>query len=235
MTELVVEDERYVVRVPKALSEVAVLVEPLSVAAKAAVDLDTFLRRYPWEPVALRALVLGAGPIGLLAAMMLRSRDIETVVYSREPAGSDRAELVRSFGASYVSAADVALPELASRVGAADVVFEAVGVAKVAFAAIHALARNGIFVLSGVPGPSRTVEADLDDIMRDIVLKNQVLFGTVNASRSAFEESVGYLERFMVLFPNAVRRLITKRAKLEDVPALLRHRGGIKDVIQLAD
>lgn len=92
MTELVVEDERYLVRVPKPLADVAVLVEPLTIAAKAAVDLDAMLRRYPWEPAGLRALVLGAGPIGLLAAMMLRSRDVDTFVYSLQPADSDRAE-----------------------------------------------------------------------------------------------------------------------------------------------
>jgi threonine dehydrogenase-like Zn-dependent dehydrogenase len=234
MTELVVEDERYVVRVPKALSDVAVLVEPLSVAAKAAVDLDTILRRYPWEPTTLRALVLGAGPIGLLAAMMLRARDMETFVYSREPADGDRAELVRSLGAEYVSAREVPTAEIASRVGAPDVIFEAVGVAKVAFEAILALARNGIVILSGLPGPRPPAEVDLDGIMRNVVMKNQVLFGTVNASRSAFEQSVGYLERFMVLFPDSVRRLITRHAKLDDAPALLRGGGGIKHVIQLA-
>jgi hypothetical protein len=78
------------------------------------------------------------------------------------------------------------------------------------------------------------VEFDLDGVMRDVVMKNQVIFGTVNASRSAFEESVGYLERFMVLFPDSVHRLITRRAKLEEAPELLRRGGGIKQVIQLA-
>jgi threonine dehydrogenase-like Zn-dependent dehydrogenase len=236
MTELVVENERYLVRIPKALSEVAVLVEPLAIAAKAAVDLDTILRRYPWEwePTGLRALVLGAGPIGLLGAMMLRARDVETFVYSLEPGDSERADLVRSIGASYVSARDVGAAEIASKIGSADVVFEAVGVAKVAFSAIGALARNGVCILSGVPGPGRLVEVDLDAIMRDVVLKNQVLFGTVNASRSAFEESVGYLERFMVLFPESVHRLITRRAKLDDAPSLLRRGGGLKNVIELA-
>jgi threonine dehydrogenase-like Zn-dependent dehydrogenase len=234
MTELVVENERYLVRVPNALAEVAVLIEPLSVAAKAAVDLDTMLRRYPWEPTDLRALVLGAGPIGLLGAMMLRARDIDTFVYSLEPSDSDRADLVRSLGAAYISGRDVPVGEIAGRIGAADIVFEAVGVAKVAFQAILALARNGVFILSGVPVPGGHVEIDLNDIMRNVVLKNQVLFGTVNASRSAFEESIGYLERFMVLFPDSVRRLITGRAKLDEAPALLRRGGGIKHVIQLA-
>jgi threonine dehydrogenase-like Zn-dependent dehydrogenase len=234
MTELVVEDERYLVRVPKALSDVAVLVEPLSIAAKAAVELDTIIRRYPWEPAGVRALVLGAGPIGLLAAMMLRARDVDTFVYSLEPADSDRADLVRSVGAAYVSARDIPITEIASHTGALDVIFEAVGVAKVAFPAISALAPNGIFILSGLPGPGPLVESDLNGIMRSVVLGNQVLFGVVNASRAAFEESVGYLERFMVLFPDSVRRLITRRATLDEAPALLHRGGGIKQVIQLA-
>jgi threonine dehydrogenase-like Zn-dependent dehydrogenase len=234
MTELVVEDERYLVRVPRTLADVGVLIEPLTIGAKAAIELDAILRRYPWEPTGLRALVLGAGPIGLLAAMMLVARDVETFVYSLEPADSDRAQLVRSFDAEYVSARDTALQDLRSRIGTVDVVFEAVGTAKVAFGALGVLAPNGVCIFSGIPGPGRPVEIDLDGIMRDIVLKNQVLFGTVNASRATFEASVRQLEQLMALFPDAVRGLITERAKLEDATALLRTPRGIKQVVALA-
>ncbi|MBN9163590.1 MAG: zinc-binding dehydrogenase [Myxococcales bacterium 68-20] len=234
LTELVVEDERYLVKVPHGLAEVGVLIEPLTIAAKAAVDLDAILRRYPWEPVGLRALVLGAGPIGLLGAMMLVARNVTTFVYSREAADSDRGELTRSFGAEYVSAGDTPLSELPPRIGNADVVFEAVGAARVAFGALPALAPNGVFILSGVPAAGTPIEIDLDGIMRDIVLKNQVLFGTVNASRAAFEASVRQLEQFMGLFPDALRSLITHRATLEDAPELLHRPGGIKQVVSLA-
>ncbi len=234
MTELVVEDERYLVRVPRRLADVGVLVEPLTIAAKAALDLDTILRRYPWEPLGLRALVLGAGPIGLLAAMMLLTRNIKTSVYSLEPADSDRARLTRSFGADYVSARDTTLADLPARIGPADVIFEAVGTAKVAFGALSTLAPNGVFVLSGVPASRKPIEVDLDGIMRDIVLKNQVLFGTVNASRAAFEAAVRQLEQFMGVFPDAIRGLITERAPLENAPELLRRPNGIKQVVALA-
>src|SRR5262249_41081600 len=152
MTELVVEDERYLVPVPRTLADVAVLIEPLTIAAKAAVDLETILRRYPWEPTGLRALVLGAGPIGLLSAMMLVARHMDVFVSSLEPADSDRARLVRSFGAEYVSAKDTPLPGVSSRYGTFDVMFEAVGSARVAFSALDALAPNGVFIFSGVPG-----------------------------------------------------------------------------------
>src|SRR5215510_396158 len=143
MTELVVEEERYLVRVPGRLAEVGVLIEPLAVAAKAAVELDAILRRYPWEPLGLRALVLGAGPIGLLSAMMLVARTARTFLYSREAADGERAELARSFGAEYISAGDTPLSDLPTRVGKIDIIFEAVGTARVAFGALLALAANG--------------------------------------------------------------------------------------------
>jgi hypothetical protein len=85
-----------------------------------------------------------------------------------------------------------------------------------------------------VPGGHKTVEMDLGRVMRNIVLQNQVLFGTVNASRSTFDESVRHLEQFMTLFPDAVRSLITERVSLEDAPALVRAGGGIKQVVSLA-
>ena len=233
MTELVVEDERYLVRVPPMLTEVGVLIEPLTVAAKGSLELGTILRRFPWEPIGVRALVLGAGPIGLLAAMMLEARHIQSCVYSREPHDSPRAELVRAFGAQYVSAEDTPLSELAS-IGRFDLVFEAAGNAKVAFAALDALAPNGVCILSGIPGGHSPIEIDLNGIMRNIVLNNQMIFGTVNASRSTFEASVRQLEQFMAIFPAAVRQMITHRVSLDEAPALLREPGGIKQVVVLA-
>src|SRR5262249_45926872 len=106
--------------------------------------------------------------------------------------------------------------------------------AKVAFGALGALAPNGVFIMSGMPSAHGPVEIDLDGIMRDIVLKNQVLFGTVNASRGAFEAAVRQLEQFMGLFPAAVRGLLAHGAKLEDVPELLRHPRGIKQAVTIA-
>jgi hypothetical protein len=75
---------------------------------------------------------------------------------------------------------------------------------------------------------------DLSSIMRRIVLDNQVLFGTVNASRSAFQSAVRLLEEFLAVFPDAVRRLITERAPLEEAPRMLQKSGGIKQVVVLA-
>jgi threonine dehydrogenase-like Zn-dependent dehydrogenase len=156
-------------------------------------------------------------------------------VYSRQTEDSDRASLVRSFGAQYISADETPLAELSARMGKADVIFEAVGSGKVAFSALDALAPNGVFIFSGVPGINDPVPIDLDAVMRNIVLKNQVLFGTVNASRAAFEAAVRQLEQFVALFPQAVSGLISSRVPLKDAPKLLQSKGGgIKHVISLA-
>ena len=89
-------------------------------------------------------------------------------------------------------------------------------------------------ILSGIPGGQSPFEIDLNGIMRNIVLNNQMIFGTVNASRSTFEASVRQLEQFMAIFPDAVRQMITHRVSLEEAPALLREPGGIKQVVVLA-
>lgn len=234
MTELIVEDERYLVRVPDQLADVAVLMEPLTVAAKAALELDTVLQRFPWERNDLRALVLGAGPIGILSAMMFTARKAATVVYSREHSTGPRAELVRSFGAQYVSAEETPLEKLASQGGRFNIILEAVGNARVAFGALNALAPNGVCVFSGLPMGDQPTNLNLDGIMRNIVLENQMVMGTVNASRMAFEAAVGYLGQFMSEFPRSVRNLITERAKLEDAPELLHNPRGIKQVLVVA-
>jgi threonine dehydrogenase-like Zn-dependent dehydrogenase len=231
MTELIVEDARYLVRVPQQLADVGVLMEPLTVAAKAALELEMVLQRFPWERDDLRALVLGAGPIGILSAMMFTARNAKTVVYSREGSTGPRAELVRSFHAEYVSAEDTPLEKLAGRGGPFNIILEAVGNARVAFGALAALAPNGVCVFSGLPMGDQPTTLNLSGIMRNIVLENQMVMGTVNASRMAFEAAVDYLGQFMARFPDSVRNLITERAKLEDAPELLHNARGIKQVL----
>jgi len=233
MSELVLEDERYLVPVPAVLADVAVLVEPLSVVAKAADELAALHARFGFDIPRPRGLVLGAGPVGLLGAMTFRADDIDTYVFSREDEDSPRAELIRSLGATYISAARTPLDRLRERIGTVDDIFEAVGVPEVAFGALPMLASNGVIVMSGIPAQRGPVPADLSRWMRDLVLNNQVVIGTVNAGRSAFESAVHRLEQFMLLFPDAVRSLIT-RSPFDQAPDVLVRGRGIKDVIAIA-
>lgn len=235
LQEYVVEDDEYLVPAHRKLADVAVLTEPLSIAAKATEQDTAIQQRLPWARPRVRGLVLGAGPVGLLGAMSMVVRHFDTFVYSLEPATDVRGKIACSIGATYVSGAEVPLGEVARRMGAMDVIYEAVGIASVGFDALGALGPNGLLVFTGVPAPGKPHPVDTGALMRDLVLKNQLLFGTVNAGRSAYETALELLEQGMFLFPEGVRSLITGRHELEEAPALIAARGGIKHVVHLAD
>jgi threonine dehydrogenase-like Zn-dependent dehydrogenase len=242
MAEYVVDDEIYMNRVPQELREVAVLVEPLTIAEKALMQVWDVQQRLPWScPTGpgkarahcRRAAVLGAGPVGLLGAMALVKSGFDTYVYARESVPNPKADILNMIGAKYVSAAASTLEEFALRVGNVDLVYEATGASRLAFDMIQQLGTNGIFVFTGVPGRKGPVEVDTDLMMRNLVLKNQVVFGTVNAGRGAFEASIRDLEFFSQRWPEAVKSLITGRFPMEAHRDLLTGSAGIKNVIQL--
>lgn len=234
LTEYVLDDAEYLVKVPGPLADVAVLIEPLTVISKAAIQARAILERLPYEPGLQRGLVLGAGPVGLLGAMALVANGYETVVYSREPEGGDKGTLVHSLGASYISAASQPIERLAEKTGEFDVVFEAVGFAPVMMAAAHSLRANGVVALTGIPPEGAAPELNIGRSLREMVLRNQVIFGTVNAGRRDYLAAIQQLEQFMILFPESVRNLITRRRPLGEASRMLTHRDGIKNVVQLS-
>lgn len=182
-----------------------------------------------------RALVLGAGPVGLLGAMALVVAGFETHVYSREAAGSEKGQLVEAFGAKYLSAETHAVERLGEQIGGIDLVYEAVGASSLAFEVMKYLDMNGVFVFTGVPGRKAPVAVDTDLLMRNLVLRNQVVFGTVNAGRDAFEAAIRDLEVFHTRWPHIVESLITSRVPIEAHRDLLLGKvGGIKNVVKLA-
>jgi len=244
MTEVVVDDEKYMNVVPRALRDVAILVEPLTIAEKALKQIAQVQQRLPWACPhradkgpghCHAALVLGAGPVGLLGAMALAAEDFDVYVYSREAAPNPKSAIVEAIGGHYVSAAATTIGQLAQRIGNVDVVYEATGASSISFEVIKALGINGIFVFTGVPGRKAPIEVDTDLIMRDLVLKNQVVFGTVNAGRETFEDAIRDLGVFMRKWPTAVRALITGRfAMSAHRELLLGQQAGIKNIITLA-
>jgi threonine dehydrogenase-like Zn-dependent dehydrogenase len=241
MTEYYVEAEKYLTVVPPELRDVAVLVEPLTVAEKALAQVWQIQERLPWTPRArtaqgagLRAVVLGAGPVGILGAMALVVNGFETYVYSRSPAPNPKAELIEAIGAKYISSQVETAEQLAERVGNIDLVYEAVGVARISFQVLKVLGTNGVFVFTGIPAPKAAIDTEADIIMRNLVLKNQVVVGTVNADRAAFQAAIRDLGIFLQRWPDALRSLITGRFTIESYKELLLgDRTGIKNVIAL--
>jgi glucose 1-dehydrogenase len=243
MAQYVVDDEIYMNRVPRELRDVAVLVEPLTIAEKALTQVWQVQQRLPWscarqpgkaQAHCHRAVVLGAGPVGLLGAMALVNQEFDTYVYAREPVPNPKAEVLKKIGAKYISATTHSLAAMTQQIGNVDLVYEATGASRLAFDMIEQLGTNGIFIFTGVPGRKGPVEVDTDLMMRNLVLKNQVVFGTVNAGRDAFEGSIRDLGIFAKRWPEAVRSLISGRFSMKDYRELLTGRpSGIKNVIRL--
>jgi threonine dehydrogenase-like Zn-dependent dehydrogenase len=241
MTELVVDHEKYMNVVPRELRDVAVLAEPLTIAEKALRQIWEVQMRLPWacpsEPGrpaghCHAAVVLGAGPVGLLGAMALAASGFGVWVYSREPAPNPKAAIVEAIGGHYVSSQRVSPDELAARVGNIDLVYEASGASGASFELMRVLGTNGIFVFTGVPGRKAPIELDADTLMRRLVLQNQVVFGTVNADRAAFEAAIAHLGVFRRRWPDALAALVTGRHPIERHAELLgAGAGGIKHVI----
>jgi threonine dehydrogenase-like Zn-dependent dehydrogenase len=244
MTEFVVDDYRNMNVVPQRLRDIGVLVEPLTIAEKALREIWSVQERLPWACPHSKerglghchvALVLGAGPVGLLGAMALTRQGFETYVYSREPAGDSKSALVGAIGAHYVSANDTPVDSLPGRIGRLDVVYEATGASQLSFSIIEELGFNGIFVFTGVPGRNGPIDVETDLIMRNMVLKNQAVFGSVNASKVDFQKAIDDLASFNEQWPDATRALITGRYPMESYAGLLTGPPkGIKNVLMIS-
>ena len=145
---------------------------------------------------------------------------------------ASRQALIDAIGARYASAADTPITRLPDLVGNLDLVYEATGASSVSFETMKVLGTNGVFVFTGVPGRKAPIELDADVLMRNLVLKNQVVFGTVNAGSEAFAAAVRDLTLFQMRWPAAVGALVTGRYPLAAFHDLLVGPAqGIKNVL----
>lgn len=230
MSERYAESPQFLVRVPAALRPVGVLVEPMTVVQKGIEQAFRIQQRLTWD--ARKAVVLGAGPVGMLAALVLRLRGLEVHIAAREPADSAKARLVDEIGIRYVPTTETPIDQLASKVGRIDVVFDATGAASVVFPAMSILGPNGVCILSGIPGGEQKFEVDVATWTRAMVLGNRLAFGTVNAARRHFEAGVRDLAAAEERFGGWLPRLVTRRLPFTDAPrARERTAGDIKTVL----
>jgi threonine dehydrogenase-like Zn-dependent dehydrogenase len=245
MTDFAVDEARYLNVVPAHLRDVAVLIEPLTIAEKALLETWQIQQRLPWRyPTAtpdqpgrgLRAVVLGAGPIGLLGAMTLLHAGFETFVYSRSPLPNPKAAIVQAIGATYVSSSDVSVDQFTATIGPIDLVYEAMDASPTALQLLSKLHINGIFIFTSQPNPNRPASIDASAILQHIMGYNQVILGTVNAGHDAFVAAIRDLSAFAQRWPQALRALISGYHPMSDAAnVLLDQSGGIKHVIKIND
>ncbi len=178
----------FAIKVPESLGICGVLVEPTSVVAKAWDHIAYLGRRSKsWSP--RTALITGAGPVGLLAALLARQRNLETHVFDRADSGP-KPELVRRLGAHYHSGDVSAIEKLN-----ADIVVECTGAAPVIVHVMTHNARDAIVCLAGLSAVGRKLPVDIAALNQSMVLQNDLVFGSVNANRHHYELAIAALER----------------------------------------
>lgn len=213
-------EPEFAVLVDPSLGIAGVLLEPTSIVAKAWRRIDAFAGMTCHEPRTV--LVTGAGPIGLLAALLAVQRGFEVHVLDRVESGSKPA-LVAGLGASYhAGALEDACPE-------ADITLECTGVGQLAMRSMANAGRNGIVCLTGVSEPGTTSLIDAGRLNRELVLENGVVFGSVNANRSDYEAAK---QALAAANPSWLSALITRKVQL-DVweEAYVRKNGDVKTVL----
>lgn len=233
LVESYVEDVGYLVPVPESLGPVAILLEPFTTPQKAIRQAFEIQRRLRvWRPT--RAAVLGAGTIGLLAALAFRLRGLEVAVYSRRAAPYRNSDLLERIGVHYVSSNDTTMEQLAERHGPFDLMLEASGFSPLALEAATVLGKNGVLVLASVTGGDHSAAVPTDRLNQGFVLGNKVMVGVVNASRDDFVDGVADLLRAEATYPGWLGELLTTPiAGLEAYQEMLAHLRNDKDAIKV--
>jgi len=214
--EYVVDEEQYVVKVPEHLRGVGVLAEPMSVAEKAVDEaISIQISRLPgvgndWIKEK-NVLVAGIGAVGLLAAMILRLRGANVFGLDIVNSGTKRPQILREIGGRYIDGRKIQAESIDEQIGEMDLIFEATGVAALGFNLIDALAVNGIYVMTGIPRGDRPVCITGASMMKQIVLKNQLILGSVNAGPKHFAMAIRALEALASAWPSLPDKLITTR------------------------
>jgi threonine dehydrogenase-like Zn-dependent dehydrogenase len=226
-TEYVVDEEKFIVRVPDEVRDVGVLSEPTSVVEKA-IDEAARLQAARLPGIASpeewlegkQVLIAGLGPIGLLAAFVLRLRGAKVLGLDIVEDNTARPQLLREIGGIYIDGRKQRPVQFVNTFGQIDMILEATGIASLDFDLLEALGFNGVYVLTGVPGGQRPVSIDGATLMRELVLKNQVMFGSVNAGMMHFKMAVEDLKKSKEKWGNALSKIITHRhpyTQIQDV------------------
>jgi glucose 1-dehydrogenase len=217
-------EPEYTVKIDTTLGLLGVLLEPASILAKAWDHTERVGQRVrDWRPRTL--LVTGAGPIGLLAALMGAQRGLDVRVLDH-PFESAKAELVKDLGGTYCANID----ELDD--GQPDILMECSGAPPLVAEVLARTAPAGILCLVGVTAPGHDFKLDIGRVCRTLVLDNHTIFGTVNANRRHYETGAQVLARANRAW---LRRLITRQIPIMQWEEAMRHRSDdIKVVIEFA-
>lgn len=209
--EFAKSDSTYIVKMPESLSELGVLLEPLTIVEKGLLQTYRLQEsRLIWKPE--RALVLGAGPVGILATALLRLKGLNVDTVATRSKDSIKATLVESTGANYVNSKESPLCSLDNKY---DFVFELTGNPSVASEAQNLIRVNGIVCYLGIYREDQETQ-NVGKTFTELVLGNKLHFGSVNANMSYFQSGARDLVKIRKKWPNLLSKMITRRAGPDD-------------------
>lgn len=198
MREFFTINPEYLVKVDKNLEELNVLLEPTSVVAKAWEQVELIGNRALWKPK--KACITGAGPIGLLAAMIGLQKGLQVNIVDIVKQGL-KPELSEELGATYFN-------DLESAAKGVDVIIECSGAAQIVLKALELVGPSGVVCLTGVSSGGLSLSVDAGDLNRYIVLENETIVGSVNANKNHYQQAATYLSNAN---PDWLRKLITRK------------------------
>jgi threonine dehydrogenase-like Zn-dependent dehydrogenase len=210
------------VKIDASLGSLGVLLEPTSVVAKAWEQVERIGHRAAWEPK--KAVITGAGPIGLLAALIGVQKGLEVHVFDQVTAGV-KPDLVHDLGAAYhTGVIEGSVPDT-------DIVIECTGVGQLVFDAMGHVAPGGVVCLTGVSSAGRSIDIDAGLLNRSIVLENETVVGSVNANRRHYEAGAAALA---AADRDWLGRLVSRRVPMDRFQdAVARRPDDVKVVIEL--
>ncbi|HUC37636.1 MAG TPA: glucose 1-dehydrogenase [Acidimicrobiales bacterium] len=212
----------YLVKIDPGLGRLGVLLEPTSVLAKGWEQVERIGNRAHWSPA--RALVTGAGPIGLLAALLAIQRGLEVHVLDQVTSGA-KPDLVEGLGAKYHTGA------VADACAEPDVVMECTGVGSLVFDAMEHMGPGGVLCLTGLSSGGRSLGVDAGMLNRTMVLENEAVVGSVNANRRHYQAAADALAR---ADKSWLAKMISRTVPLADFQqAFARQPDDIKVVIEV--
>lgn len=209
-SEFAVSDSDFLVKVPNALEEVAVLLEPLSVVERAIAYMFKIQQRFIWNPK--RALVLGAGPLGILICLILRLKGLNVICAARTDQNSLNAEIIQSINAKYYCTIENPVSQMQDK---QDIIIDATGSVDAVVEAARLADLNAILCFLGIYR-EQMVHQNTGRMLTKMVLGNRLMFGSVNSDKIHFEMGLQDLVELKKQYNEALNRIITGRLGVSD-------------------
>ncbi len=235
-TEYYTENPDYLVKIPEEIKDIAVMLEPFSIAEKAIVQIFKIQNRLIWKPKT--AVVLGSGTVGLFAAMILRLKGIDVICVDRTINNIIKNKIFSAFNITHINSTEIPISEIPKKLSKnIDIVVELTGNPTVIYDAMSIISNNGVTCLLSVTGESYMKNINIAKLNYNTVLGNKLIFGSVNSNIKHFMQGVEDMKIINSKYPEILKSMITKKIKMSEFKSydILNNKSDIKIIIKIND